>query len=263
MAMRHVVLKVGGNVLLDAAQVKALAGEAAALRAAGCRITVVHGGGPQLDKALAALGEKVEKLDGLRVTSPAAANVVRQVLDEIGAALATAFNLEGVPARHVAAGARHFQSSEKRIPAGDLQRVGKVQRFTGAAALREDPAVAVVTPVGWDAQGPLNVNADEGAAAVAAALRADWLVLATDVAAVRDASGKSLERLTPRAARKLIADSAATGGMIPKLNAAVSALAQGVSHVLITNVQPGTVTDAVLAGRAQGTLVEDDLQVLS
>ena len=123
-------------------------------------------------------------------------------------------------------------------------------------------AGCVVTPVGWDAQGPLNTNADEAAAAVAATLRASWLILATDVAAVRDGEGNAVLRLDSAGARRLIASSAATGGMIPKLHAAVAALRQGVGRVLITKVQPGSLSAAVLRGDSQGTLVENDLEVV-
>jgi acetylglutamate kinase len=86
-------------------------------------------------------------------------------------------------------------------------------------------------------------------------------VLATDVAAVRGAEGEALAKLTPRTARKLIQDNTASGGMIPKLTAAVAALSGGVGKVIVTKVQPGILQDAVLRGKIQGTLVENDLAV--
>jgi len=256
--MVTVVLKLGGSVCLDPAQVAAVAGEVRGLQQAGHSAVVVHGGGPQLDDALKALGETVTKIDGLRVTSKPAAKVVLQVMDDIGKDLARQLDAHGVKAQHVPAVAEGFQATPKRSEKGDLGRVGTVSRFTAANRIKGADTVAVVTPVGFDAQGPLNVNADEGAAAVAIALRAKWLVLATDVAAVRGAEGEALDRLTPKAARKLIADSTASGGMIPKLTSAVAALSAGVGKVLVTKVQPGIVVDAVVRGKAQGTLVEND-----
>lgn len=249
--MQPLVLKLGGNVVLDPAQVNLIATELKAVLAAGHEVTIVHGGGPQLDQAIAALGEAVTKVDGLRVTSPAAADVVLRVMDDIGAGLATQLRAQGLPATHLPARERAMHAVPKRLPNGDLQRVGTVTRFDGKA---QHGHLLVVTPVGFDAVGPLNVNADEGACAVAIQQRARWLVLGTDVAAVRGADGSSLGRLTPSGAKKLIGN-AATGGMIPKLHAAVGAIESGVGNVLITRIQPGTLTDAVLHGKATGTLV--------
>lgn len=259
--MVTVVLKLGGSVCLDPAQVEAVAGEVQALQAAGHQAVLVHGGGPQLDKALAALGETVEKIDGLRVTSKPAAKVVLDVMDAIGKELASQLSAAGVKAHHVPAVAEGFQATPKRSEKGDLGRVGTVSRFAAVQRVKGADSVAVVTPVGFDAQGPLNVNADEGAAAVATALRAKWLVLATDVAAVKGAEGEPLSRLTPKSARKLIADNTASGGMIPKLTSAVAALSGGVSKVLVTRVGPGVLVEAIVRGKPQGTLVENDLAV--
>ncbi|MEA3190408.1 MAG: acetylglutamate kinase [Thermoplasmata archaeon] len=249
----RVVLKLGGNVVLDPAQVAVVAAELRALVGRGARVTIVHGGGPQLDKALAGLGEKAEKVDGLRVTSPAAAAVVHQVMDGIGAELADRLRAAGMPVKHVAASPTVLQARLKRAAKGDLGRVGTVERFaTSALPLA---GVAVVTPVGFDPDGPLNVNADEGAAAVAAALRADWLVLGTDVAAVRGEAGESLGHLDAKGAAALVASGVAKGGMIPKLAAATDALRHGVRNVLIVKVQPGTLVGVLLEGRPEGTRV--------
>lgn len=259
--MATIVLKLGGAVCLEPATVSAVADEVKALQAASHTVVVVHGGGPQLDKALAELGETVQKIDGLRVTSKPAAKVVLQVMDAIGKDLARLLNEAGVKANHLPAAAEGFQATPKKSEKGDLGRVGTVSRFAAAQRIAGAREVAVVTPVGFDAQGPLNVNADEGAAFVATALRARWLVLATDVAAVRGAEGEALSKLTPRSARKLIQENTASGGMIPKLTAAVAALSGGVGKVVVTKVQPGILQDAVLRGKIQGTLVENDLAV--
>ena len=259
--MVTIVLKLGGAVCLDPPTLAAVAQEIKGLQQAGHNVVLVHGGGPQLDAAIADLGEPVQKIDGLRVTSKAAANVVLQVMDGIGKELTAQLDAAGVRAHHVPASAEGFQATPKRSEKGELGRVGTVTRFTAAQRIAGARETAVVTPVGFDAQGPLNVNADEGAANVAMALRAKWLVLGTDVAAVRGAEGEPLAKLTPKSARKLIHESTASGGMIPKLSAAVQALSAGVGKVLVTKVQPGVLTDAIVHGKVQGTLVENDLAV--
>jgi acetylglutamate kinase len=253
--MAKVVLKLGGAVVLDAGQVRTIARDIDALLDEGHQLVLVHGGGPQLDKALTAAGERAAKIDGLRVTTKAAAGIVQRVMDDIGADLADLLEDEGIPAEHVPSGEGRLEATVKRSPKGDLGRVGHVESFD-AKGLPD--GIPVITPIGFDGKGPLNVNADEGACAVAAALKADWLVLGTDVSAVRDAQGHPVEALTPAKARELIASSAATGGMIPKLTSAVAALEAGVGRILITQLQPGTLADAVLDGKCEGTLVQGD-----
>jgi acetylglutamate kinase len=248
----RIVVKMGGNVVRDAAQVAAVAAELAALRDAGHQVCVVHGGGPQLDEAITALGEPVEKVDGLRVTSARAAVVVEQVLDDLGHELAEALAGFGLPTSHLDVGQRAFSG---RVKDARLGRVGTVTGFAAGPEVWRGH-VNVVTPVAYDGAGPLNLNADEGAAAVAAWWKADWLVLATDVSAVRGAAGESLSSLTPASAKALIGG-AAKGGMIPKLQNAVDALAAGVGHVLITRLEPGTLVDAVSGKTIRGTLVAE------
>jgi acetylglutamate kinase len=256
--MVTIVLKLGGAVCLDPATLATVAQEVKALQGAGHQVVLVHGGGPQLDAAIADLGETVQKIDGLRVTSKAAAKVVLQVMDGIGKELTAQLNAAGVKSHHVPAAAEGFEASVKKSEKGDLGRVGTVQRFAGKNRIAGAAETAVVTPVGFDAQGPLNINADEGACSVATALHAKWLVLGTDVSAVRGAEGEPLAKLTPKSARKLIQENTASGGMIPKLGSAVAALSGGVGKVLVTKVQPGLLTDAILHGKIQGTLVEND-----
>jgi len=252
----RIVLKLGGNVVLDPEQVRIVAAECRSLRAGGNNVVLVHGGGPQIDKALAETGEPIRKVDGLRVTSPAAAAIVLRVMDQIGADLARQLAGHGLATFHVPAAQRTFEARVKVTPAGDLGRVGTVSRFAATQQVLATPThVPVVTPVGFDGAGPLNVNADEGACAVAGAMQADWLVLATDVAAVRGASGEPLSRLSVDEARRLIGGPA-TGGMIPKLNGALDAIRAGVHRVLITRLAEGTLRDAVLHGRPDGTLIE-------
>jgi acetylglutamate kinase len=243
----RIVIKVGGNVVDDPASVRTLAQEIHALLAHRHEVLVVHGGGPQLDEALAGLGEPLEKVDGLRVTSRRAADVVLRVLDALGADLVRALAQQGVPARHEKAREGRFRA---RVKDPRLGRVGTA----GAVLLPTAGGVPVLTPVGFDDEGPLNLNADEGAAAVAIAWKADWLVLATDVAAVRDAAGVDVASLTPEGARELL-KGAAKGGMIPKLQNALQALEGGVQRVLVTKVGPGILQDAVLKGIPHGTLV--------
>lgn len=241
------VLKIGGALLDDAAALDALAD---ALAAAGGNWVLVHGGGPQLDKALAQLGEVTVKVAGLRVTSPAAAAIVREEMDLLGAQLAAALHRRGLATRHVPAAHRTLHGMVKEVPEGSLGRVGTVQGV-GVELLEQvmdAGLVPIVTPVAWDVDGPLNINADEAAASVAACLGAQRLILATSVPAVLDAKGRSISSLTVAQADALVGGPA-KDGMIPKIRAATEAIVRGVSEVVI-----GSPTAQTLRGDA-GTVV--------
>lgn len=249
---QRIVVKLGGNVVLDPGQLSAAAAEVQALRAAGHLVAVVHGGGPQLDAALAELGEAIQKVDGLRVTSVAASQVVRNVMEAIGARLAAGWTDAGLPCAHIGLAWEAFPA---RVKDARLGRVGTVESFVPPEPW--PTALPVITPVGFDAEGFLNVNADEGAAAVAVRLRADWLVLGTDVAAVRGLAGEPVQSLTPAQADDLVRRQAATGGMVPKLANAVAATRAGVGRVVVARIEPGF-AQSLLAGRPSGTLVTAD-----
>ncbi|MGB0651910.1 MAG: acetylglutamate kinase [Thermoplasmatota archaeon] len=244
------LLKLGGAVC---AQPGIAARLAQAYRGQDCLI--VHGGGPQLDQALASLEGEPERIDGLRVTSPAAADVVRGSLDLVGADLAARLRAHGVNAQHVGAGQELFAAQTKRRRGRDLGRVGTVtavrtdalpdapQKAPGAPEASPG-RVLVVTPVGWDAQGPLNVNADEAAAQLAISLQAQRLCLVTDVDGVRR-GGQVVPELDPQDARRFMSDGVAQGGMLPKLENALEALLGGVAAVTIGDLEaaasrPGT-----------------------
>lgn len=192
---------------------------------------LVHGGGPQLDAALRDLEGEPTKVDGLRVTSPRAAGVVQDTLDQVGETMVAGLVERGVPAVHV-------PTDQKRLHAVVKDdRLGRVGTATGFHAKGlEGPGVLVITPVGFDAQGPLNVNADEAALAVAKALGVRRLILATDVPHVRDGAGQAVGFLTPHGVFDLIDSGAAQGGMVPKLRNAVLALESGVHEVVISTL---------------------------
>ena len=229
-----IVIKLGGAVV---AQPDSLADLAKAWqnRDGDERWVVVHGAGPQLDAALKQHGEPV-RVAGLRVTSPAAAWTVLRTLDGVGHCLAAALRGLGVPTIHVPASLGLFAAEPKAVEG--VQRVGTARSFDAAALERCVPggAIAVVTPVGWDEDGPLNINADEGASAAARCLKAKRMVLATDVASVLDEAGEPIMAMTPETAHAFLASKAAQGGIIPKVQAAVAGVDAGVAEVRIGRV---------------------------
>lgn len=225
------VWKFGGAVCLEV-----LDDIADAVRHAG-PMAILHGAGPQLDAALAKFGAP-QRIAGLRVTTPEAAQTVLETMDDVGRRMARGLRDRGINAMHISAGSGWLGATPKAIAQGDLQRVGRpiavaIDAIQNAIAAGKIP---IVTPVGMDGDGPLNVNADEAAQALAVALGANAMFLVTDVPNVRDDKGP-VDAMDIARADSLIAEGIANGGMVPKLQNAFAALEAGVPEVRIGTIE--------------------------
>jgi acetylglutamate kinase len=263
------LVKVGGEVVADDAHLRGLADNLQDLTRGGHRVVVVHGGGPQVSALQEKLGQKVTKVAGQRVTSADDVFAVTASLaGTVNVTLCAALLRAGVKAFgcHGASGA--MIACHKRPPleiAGhgmvDYGEVGDVDTVdTGALhALLAAGYVPVVATLGLEAAAGrvLNVNGDTAAAAVAAALGADVVVLVTAVGGVfRDRHDPTtrLPRLTVAEARGLIADGTIAGGMIPKVEEALALLARGVGAVAIASAgRPGAFSAIAAADPTVGT----------
>jgi acetylglutamate kinase len=253
-------VKIGGTLLDEDSTRERLARQIARL-AGAVTIVVVHGGGRQLTRYLAGSGVESQFVDGLRVTTPevldavvkvVAGSVNRQLVGTLNHAGARAVGISGIDAGLVEA--------EQMDPA--LGSVGRVTRANPALleALAAGGFLPVVACVAGDREGRLyNVNADQMAAACAVAFGVDRLIFLTDVAGVLDAGKCLLRRLTMARGESPIAAGMATGGMLAKLNAAHSALSQGIPQVRICGGADrdagGGVLERILAGEEVGTRV--------
>jgi acetylglutamate kinase len=243
---RTVVLKLGGELLEGPADVRRIAAGIADL-SSRVRLVVVHGGGREIDTALAAAGIAKVQVDGLRVTDPATLDVVVAVLAgaintrlvaAVGAAGARPVGLTGADAGVV--------SVRRALPlntAGglkvDLGLVGAPVSNGAPTLLTELLAKRYVPVVACVAAGKngqlLNVNADTLAAHIAAELAAARLIIAGGTAGVLDEDGRTIGRLRSRDAARLIASGTANKGMVAKLEACRAALRGGVGDVVIAN----------------------------
>jgi acetylglutamate kinase len=210
----RVVLKVGGAVATEASA------QARELAVAGVEVGVVHGAGPQISAELRRRGIPVEFVRGRRVTNAAALAVVRESLCEVGSEVARVIGPQALQLMGDEIGLE-----ARRVP--QLGFVGEPLPCRPEAveqALAED-RIPVVAPI---AVGPLNVNADEAAAALAVGLEADRILFVTDVPGVF-VGGALADRIDAPRADELLAAGAFEGGIVPKLLAAVSAARLGVS----------------------------------
>ena len=249
-----VVVKLGGRSFESLEGRERLARAVARLVDAGADVVVVHGGGAQVTRAMAAAGLTATFVNGLRVTTPEALAVAEPVLTALGKGLAHALTAAGAPAIGLTGRDAGVLTADVKDPA--LGRVGTV---TGANAdvlrfLYHNGLTPVLAPLALAPDGGmLNVNADEVAASVARLLAAKHLVLLTDVEGVRGADGAVLRTLTPAAARLLVETGVATGGMVPKVLNALDALRDGVKHVHVLSGERADALDALARGEPAGT----------
>jgi len=211
--MSCVVLKVGGAVA------GASATHVLNLVAEGHEVCVVHGAGPQISVEMERAGIPVEFVGGRRVTSAAAVALVRASFATVNAALCAA-----IGPRAVGLMGDEIGLEARRVP--ELGHVGDPlpSRPPAVAAALADGAIPVVAPV---AVGPLNVNADEAAAALALGLGAERLLFVTDVDGLI-LDGRVVDEIDVEAAASLLAGGTLQGGIIPKLGAAVTAARGGI-----------------------------------
>lgn len=235
MTRSPVVIKVGGNEVDDAAWLRDLAAAAARIPSA----VFVHGGGREVTELQRTLGAEPEWRDGLRYTGPEALRSVSMVLSGVvNKRIVAALLSAGIDAVGIS-GEDGALLRARMLRGGALGRTGEVAAVRGGLlrTMLDAGLTPVVSPVsrGEDG-GPLNVNADEAAAAVAAALGAAELLLVSNVAGVFDGEERVLREIRRSEVEALITTGTASGGMIPKLRAASRALEGGAGAVRIGGI---------------------------
>jgi acetylglutamate kinase len=245
---KTVVIKYGGHAMTDRALQASFAADVVLLKHIGVRPVIVHGGGPQIAETLARFGRQSTFVEGRRVTDDETMEVVEMVLGgKINREIVELVQQAGARAvGFTGSDGGLLRVRKKLINGQDLGRVGEVTAVDPGVvtAAMDANFIPVVAPIGVDENGQsYNVNADEAAGALSAALRAEKLMLLTDVDGVLDAQGDRISRLSVEECRKLIGDGTIKGGMIPKMECCVQALSGGVSR---THVVDGRVIHAVL-----------------
>jgi acetylglutamate kinase len=258
-----VLVKLGGT-LLDAPESRAkMAAQIAAARSHGVEIAVVHGGGKQMTRYLAERGVESRFVNGLRVTTPETVDALLKVFaGAVNHELVASLNRAGASAVGLSGIDAFLTEAEQMDPA--LGAVGRVVKANSALLdlLVSHGYVPVVACVAGDRAGNIyNVNADQMASACASAFGARQLIFLTDVEGVLDGQKRVLVSLTASASHELIASGIAAGGMQAKLDAALSALENGVQQVRIAPGASENVLERILAGEQVGTkMMLDEVQ---
>lgn len=272
------VLKVGGEVFADAEQANALMEQVGILHQVGIRVVLIHGGGPQSTKLATALGLDTKFVDGRRVTDGDSLEVATMVLNgQINTRIMAtcrdlqipAVGISGLDAGLIQAHKRPLVEREGEAPV-DYGFVGDID-VVDADILRkqlDNGLMPVVSPLSCDASGTvLNINADTVAAAIAAELKAEKLILATGAAGILEDVNDPLSLISyiDRAALdKLKAAGKIADGMLPKAAAIDAAIANGVSrvHVISYKLSDSLLLE-VFTNEGTGTLVVDDIAKLT
>lgn len=253
---KTVVIKYGGHAMVDAELKESFAQDVALLKFIGINPVIVHGGGPQIGALLEKLGIQSQFVRGMRVTDQATMDVVEMVLaGKINQEIVSLINRHGGRAVGLSGKddnfilARRMQVEDPSAPkAGklDIGLVGEVRAINPAIidSLDRSDFIPVIAPIGVGDDGQsYNINADLVAGEVAEALRAEKLILLTDVEGIRDASKTILRTLDSERAEQLIRDGTIAAGMIPKVECCTKALRGGVQK---THIIDGRVRHAVL-----------------
>lgn len=272
-AGKTVVIKFGGHAMVDETLSASFARDVVLLKQLGVNPIVVHGGGPQIGKMLERLGIGTQFESGLRVTDRETMSIVEMVLaGAINTSIVRAINSAGGKGVGVSGADANLLSAKKltrtvRDEGSELERVVDLG-FVGdpdvvnpailtALSQSGESFIPVVAPLGVGADGQsYNINADSAAGAIAAALKAKRLLLLTDVLGVLDKAGQLIRSLSAEEVPELVANGTAKGGMIPKLETAAGAVANGVeAAVILDGRRPHALLVELFTDHGAGTLL--------
>ena len=265
---KTIVVKFGGNAMTDEVLKADFARDVVLLKLVGMNPVVVHGGGPQIEIALARLGMKGTFVQGMRVTDAATMDVVemvlggqvnKEVVELINQAGGKAVGLTGQDGAFIRARKLMLTSEDKDSAKIDIGQVGEIDSIDPLviAALEEAGFIPVVAPIATGADGTTyNINADVVAGKLAEILRAEKLIVLTNTPGVLDKTGKLLTGLTPRKVDDLVAKGVISGGMLPKISSVLDAARAGVKscHIIDGRV-PHALLLEVLTDEGVGTVI--------
>ncbi|MCX7960742.1 MAG: acetylglutamate kinase [Burkholderiales bacterium] len=265
---KTIVVKFGGNAMIDGALKAGFARDVALLKLVGMNPVVVHGGGPQIDEVLARLGKKGEFVRGMRVTDAETMDVVemvlggqvnKEVVELINQAGGKAVGLTGQDGALIRARKMVLGDAGDGEGAVDLGHVGEIESIDPSVilTLEQGGFIPVVAPIATGADGTTyNINADLVAGKLAEVLRAEKLVVLTNTPGVLDRDGRLLTGLTPRRIDELVEKGVISGGMLPKIASVLEAARAGVRscHIIDGRV-PHALLLEILTDQGVGTLI--------
>ncbi|BEI34442.1 acetylglutamate kinase [Polynucleobacter sp. HIN5] len=266
---KTIVIKYGGNAMVQERLKESFARDVILLKLVGMNPVVVHGGGPQIDEALKKIGKTGTFIQGMRVTDEETMEVVEWVLGgEVQQDIVMLINHFGGQAVGLTGKdgglihAKKMMVPNEQTPSGapiDLGFVGEIESINPAVvkALQDDAFIPVISPIGFSEEGQAyNINADLVAGKMAEILKAEKLVMMTNIPGVMDKAGKLLTDLSAREIDALFADGTISGGMLPKISSALDAAKSGVNsvHIIDGRIEHSLLLE-ILTEQAFGTMI--------
>jgi len=258
---KTIVIKYGGNAMINPQLKEQVMEDIALLWLIGVKVVLVHGGGPEISQTMAKLGKEAKFVNGLRVTDKETVDIVQMVLaGKINKTLVNLIQMKGGHAMGLSGiDGGIIEATMKDEALGYVGEITKI-RPQPIEALLEKNYIPVISTVASDRQGnTYNINGDTAAAYIAGALHAERLIMMTDIAGVlmdKDDPATLIPHITVEEARKLYDSGVISGGMIPKVDCCIEAIAHGVDNVVIMDGRiPHSILMELLTDEGAGTMV--------
>ena len=256
-----VVIKYGGNAMINEQLKQQVMEDIVLLWLIGVKVVLVHGGGPEISETMEKLGKKAQFVDGLRVTDKETVDIVQMVLaGKVNKTLVNLLEMKGGKAMGISGMDGRLIEAQTKDP--KLGYVGKITKINIAPVvdLLEKGYIPVISTLGCDKEGnAYNINGDTAAAFIAGALKAERLIMMTDIAGVlldKDDPSTLIGEISVEEANQLKQQGVISGGMIPKIDCCIEALREGVENVIIMDGRvPHSILMEILTDEGAGTMV--------
>ena len=256
-----IVVKYGGNAMTNETLKEQVMEDIVLLSLVGIKVVLVHGGGPEISDLMKRLGKQAEFVDGLRVTDKETVDIVQMVLaGKVNKSLVNLLSMKGGKAIGLSGIDDHMIEATMKD-----ERLGYVGKITGiniepVTDTLEKGYIPVISTVGCDLEGnTYNINGDTAAAYIAGALRAERLIMMTDIAGIlrdKDDPSTLIPEVSLKEAEELYKTGIISGGMIPKVDCCIEAIQHGVENVIIMDGRvPHSILMELFTDEGAGTMV--------
>ena len=261
---KTIVIKYGGNAMINEDLKQQVMEDICLLWLIGVKVVLIHGGGPEISETMKKLGKKSEFVNGLRVTDKETVDIVQMVLaGKVNKSLVNLLQMKGGHAVGLSGiDGGILEATMKDEALGYVGEITKI-RTQPITDLLEKNYIPVVSTIASDRQGnTYNINGDTAAACIAGALKAERLIMMTDIAGLlrdKDDPSTLIPAVTISEAKQLFEEGVISGGMIPKVDCCIEAIEKGVKHVVIMDGRvPHSILMELLTDEGAGTMVLGD-----
>ena len=261
---KTVVIKYGGNAMINEDLKQQVMEDICLLWLIGVKVVLIHGGGPEISETMKKFGKQSQFVNGLRVTDRETVDIVQMVLaGKVNKTLVNLLQMKGghaIGLSGIDGGILEATMKDERL--GYVGEVTKI-RTQPITDILEKNYIPVISTIASDRQGnTFNINGDTAAASIAGALKAECLIMMTDIAGLlrdKDDPSTLIPQVTVSEAKQLFEEGVISGGMIPKVDCCIDAIEKGVKHVVMMDGRvPHSILMELLTDEGAGTMVLGD-----